>query len=294
MPDKIALQRIAAHTEDSPPADPPRADSRATDSPTTHPRAAEPPAADPHPADPHPAHAKPADNDPLPIGPPVDTTPRPLPARNPIRGQHATLEPLHRRHVSELWHAAQGADASWTYLGAGPFASAEAMGRHVMDAAASHDPMLWAVRPVITGVVSGWLALMDIQPRNASIELGGIWFAPRMQRTRAATEAIFLLLKLAADDLGYRRLVWKCDALNAASRRAATRLGFTHEGRHRMHMISKGRQRDTDWFSIVGEEWPPRRDALLAWLDPSNFAADGTALHGLAELRAAPTSNRQA
>ena len=106
-----------------------------------------------------------------------------------------------------------------------------------------------------------------------------------MQRTRAATEAIFLMLKLAADELGYRRLVWKCNALNAPSKRAAERLGFTYEGRHRMHMVVKGRQRDTDWYSIVGDEWPRCRDALLAWLDPANFAADGTALHGLAELR---------
>ena len=153
---------------------------------------------------------------PPPIGPEVDTTPRPLPARVPIRGQYVTLEPLHRRHVAELWQAAQGADESWTYLSVGPFASAEAMGRTIMDLAAMHDPMLWAARPVSTGVVSGWLALMDIQPKHASIELGNIWFGPRMQRTRAATEAIFLMLKLAADDLGYRRLVWKCNALNAS------------------------------------------------------------------------------
>ncbi len=222
---------------------------------------------------------------PLPIGPEIDATPRPLPARVAIRGRYATLEPLHRRHAAELWQAATGADESWTYLGQGPFASADAMAGYVMDAAARHDPMVWAVRPVTTGVVSGWLALMDIQPANAAIELGGIWFGPRMQRTRAATEAVFLLLKLAADDLGYRRLVWKCNALNAASKRAAERYGFTYEGRHRLHMVVKGRQRDTDWYSIVGEEWPRCRDALLAWLDPDNFGGDGTALTGLADLR---------
>ena len=239
-----------------------------------------------------PASNGPPSNGPPPVGLEVDATPRPLPARIPIRGQYVTLEPLHRRHVAELWQTAQGgdnrADESWAYLGVGPFTSAEAMGRQVIDLAVTHDPMLWAARPVSTGVVSGWLALMDIQPRNASIELGNIWFSPRMQRTRAATEAIFLLLRLAADDLGYRRLVWKCNALNAPSRRAAARLGFTYEGRHRRHMIVKGRQRDTDWYSIVGDEWPPCRDALLAWLDPGNFAADGTALHGLAELRGRP------
>ena len=222
---------------------------------------------------------------PLPIGPEIDATPRPLPARIAIRGRYVTLEPLHRRHAAELWRAAAGADDSWAYLSQGPFPSAEAMARYVMDAAVTHDPMVWAIRPVTTGVVSGWLALMDIQPRNAAIEIGGIWFAPVMQRTRAATEAIFLLLKLAADDLGYRRLVWKCNALNAPSKRAAERYGFTYEGRHRMHMVVKGRQRDTDWYSIIGNEWPRCRDALVAWLDPANFAADGTALAGLAELR---------
>lgn len=222
---------------------------------------------------------------PPPLGPPVDTTPRPLPARIPIRGRYAVLEPLHRRHAAELWQAAQGADESWTYLGYGPFVSQDAMARHIADLAATHDPMFWAVRPVTTGEASGWLALMDIQPRHASIELGGIWFSPRMQRTRAGTEAIFLLLKLAADDFGYRRLVWKCNALNAPSQRAAERLGFTYEGRLRAHMVQKGHLRDTDYYSIVGDEWPLRRDALAAWLDPANFAADGTALHGLAEIR---------
>jgi RimJ/RimL family protein N-acetyltransferase len=196
---------------------------------------------------------------------------------------------LHRRHAAELWQATQGApkggDESWTYLGYGPFPSQDAMARQIADLAATHDPMFWAVRPVTTGEASGWLALMDIQPRNAAIELGGIWFSPRMQRTRAGTEALFLLLKLAADDLGYRRLVWKCNALNAPSKRAAERLGFTYEGRLRAHMVQKGHLRDTDMYSIVGDEWPLRRDALAAWLDPANFAADGTALHGLAEIR---------
>ncbi len=221
-----------------------------------------------------------------PIDPEVDATPRLLPARVPIRGAHAVLEPLNVRHAADLWRAAEGADDSWAYLGQGPFPSAEAMRRYVGEFAAGHDPMVWAVRPVATGVVSGWLALMDIQPRHAAIELGNIWFGPRMQRTRAATEAMYLLLKLAADDLGYRRLVWKCNALNEPSRRAAARLGFSYEGRHRSHMVVKGRLRDTDWFSITAEEWPLRRDALAAWLDPANFGHDGTAKRGLAEIRA--------
>jgi len=225
-----------------------------------------------------------------PLGTPVDSTPRPLPARVTLRGQSVVLEPLHRRHAEELWHAVQqdpASNRSWDYMGYGPFPSAEAMATFVGNFASTHDPMAWAVRPVATGAVSGWLTLMDIQPAHASIELGHIWFAPRMQRTRAATEAMFLLLRLAADDLGYRRLVWKCNALNAPSRRAAERLGFNYEGTLRANYVMKGRLRDTAYFSIVGDEWLLRRDALLAWLDPANFAPEGTARRGLAEIRAA-------
>ena len=225
-----------------------------------------------------------------PVGPEVDATPRPLPARLRLRGVHVELEPLHARHAEELWTAAQGSDGSWAYLEYGPFATSAAMAAHVAEFASTHDPMVWAVRPVATGVVSGWLTLMDIQPKNAAIELGHIWFGPRMQRTRAGTEAMLLLLRLAADDLGYRRLVWQCNALNEPGRRAAARLGFVYEGRHRANAVVKGRLRDTDWFSIVGDEWPPCRNALLAWLDPANFAPDGTARRGLAEIRADQTA----
>ena len=222
----------------------------------------------------------------LPIGPEVDATPRPLPARVKLRGVHVELEPLHRRHAEELFQAGQGAEDSWAYMGYGPFASVDAMAAFVADFAALHDPMVWAVRPVATGVVSGWLSLMDIQPHHAAIELGHIWFAPGMQRTRAGTEAMLLLLRLAADDLGYRRLVWKCNALNAPSMRAALRLGFVAEGVHRAASVVRGRRRDTAWFSILDDEWPRCREALRAWLDPANFTPDGTARAGLADIRA--------
>lgn len=224
-----------------------------------------------------------------PLGPEVDPAPRALPARVPIRGQYVVLEPLHRRHAAELWLAARAgdpaADASWAYLGYGPFAAAPDLAAFIADFAAQHDPMGWAIRPVSTGLASGWLTLMDIQPRNAAIELGNIWFSPVLQRTRAATEAMFLLLRLAADDLGYRRLLWKCHALNAPSRRAAERLGFTYEGTLRADKVIKGRLRDSAYFSILENEWPACRDALLAWLDTANFSPDGTALRGLAEIR---------
>lgn len=208
-----------------------------------------------------------------PIGPLVDATPRPLPARIPHAGRSVTLEPLAIRHAAELWDAAQ-ADPSgdgWAYMGYGPFADAEAMRRHVAAFAAQHDPMAWAIRPHSSGAVSGWLTLMEIQPANAAIEIGHIWFSPRLQRTRAATEAMFLLMRHAMDDLGYRRLVWKCNALNAPSRAAAARLGFVEEGTLRAHLVVKGRRRDTAFYSILEDEWPDRRARIAAWLDDSNW-----------------------
>jgi RimJ/RimL family protein N-acetyltransferase len=224
----------------------------------------------------------------LPLGPVVDPTPRPLPARVPHRGQSVDLEPLHLRHVPELWQATAAGtpagDASWAYLGYGPFGSEAALRGFVGGFATAHDPMAWAVRPHRTGTADGWLTLMDIQPGNAAIEIGNIWFGPRMQRSRAATEAMALLMRHAMDDLGYRRLLWKCNALNAPSRRAAERLGFTYEGTLRAHMVVKGRRRDTAMFSILAEEWPPRRAALASWLDEVNFGPDGLAKRSLGEI----------
>jgi RimJ/RimL family protein N-acetyltransferase len=223
-----------------------------------------------------------------PVGPEVDAWPRPLPARSPLAGAHVTLEPLHRRHAAELFAATQGAETSFTYMSYGPFASQAAMQSFIAGEAAKHDPMFWAVRQIATGVASGWLALLEMEPAHAAIELGSIWFSPKLQRTRAATEAMFLLMKRACEELGYRRLVWKCDALNAASVSASLRLGFTAEGVLRAHKIVKGRQRDTAMFSITAAEWPQRRDAIAAWLSPENFAPDGTARRGLAEIRGVP------
>ncbi|HEV7266947.1 MAG TPA: GNAT family protein [Falsiroseomonas sp.] len=223
-----------------------------------------------------------------PVGPEVDTTPRSLPARVPHRGAAVDLEPLAVRHAEDLWQGAQ-ADAaghSWAYMGYGPFADAAAMRRHVAAFAAQHDPMAWAVRPHRSGRIEGWLTLMEIQPANAAIEIGHIWFSPRLQRTRAATEAMFLLMRHAIDDLGYRRLVWKCNALNAPSRVAAARLGFVHEGTLRAHLVVKGRRRDTAFFSILAEEWPARRDAIAAWLEDGNWDHQGAPRTSLAAATA--------
>lgn len=222
-----------------------------------------------------------------PVGPRVDATPRPLPPRVAHRGASVDLEPLHVRHATELFHAAQGlpAEASWAYLGYGPFATEAAMRAHIGAMAATHDPMAWAVRPHRTGTADGWLTLMEMFPANAHIELGNIWFSPRMQRSRAATEAMFLLMRHAMDDLGYRRLTWKCNALNMPSRRAAERLGFTYEGTLRNVIVTKGRRRDTAWFSIIEEEWPSRREAIASWLDATNWGADGRPRQSLGGLR---------
>ena len=226
---------------------------------------------------------------PAPLGPEVDPTPRPLPARIPHRGAAVTLEPLAPRHAEDLWAAAQAdaAGVSWAYLGYGPFADAAAMARHVASFAAQHDPMAWAIRPHRSGRVEGWLTLMEIQPANAAIEIGHIWFSPRLRRTRAATEAMFLLMRHAMDDLGYRRLVWKCNALNAPSVAAAQRLGFVAEGIHRAHGVVKGRRRDTAWFSILDDEWPARRDAIAAWLDDANWDHTGAPRASLSATMAA-------
>ncbi|WP_237215263.1 GNAT family N-acetyltransferase [Falsiroseomonas oryziterrae] len=223
-----------------------------------------------------------------PIGPAVDATPRPLPARIPHRGAAVTLEPLAVRHAEDLWAAAQAdpAGAGWAYMGYGPFPDAAAMRRHVAAFAAQHDPMAWAVRPHRSGRVEGWLTLMEIQPANAAIEIGHIWFSPRLQRTRAATEAMFLLMRHAMDDLGYRRLVWKCNALNAPSIAAARRLGFVAEGVLRAHLVVKGHRRDTAFFSILDSEWPARRDAIAAWLDEANWDHAGAPRASLAAATA--------
>ena len=187
-----------------------------------------------------------------PLGPLVDATPRPLPARIPHKGQSVDLEPLHIRHAEDLWRAAERdtSGEGWAYMGYGPFKDAAAMRAHVAGFAATHDPIAWAIRPHRTGTVDGWLTLMQIAPAHADIEIGNIWFSPRMQRTRAATEAMFLLMRHAMDDLGYRRLVWKCNALNMPSRRAAARLGFTlrHEG----------------FFDTITLEVGGRADAVMA------------------------------
>lgn len=224
----------------------------------------------------------------LPLGPCVDEAPRPFPERRPHDGQAVRLEPLDVGHAPDLWRAATDGDASWAYLRYGPFDTEAALAAHVAALAAKPDQPFFAALPASSGAAEGWLSYRDISPANAAIEVGGIWFSPRLQRTRAATEAVFLLLRHAFDDLGYRRLVWRCNALNAASCRAAERFGFSYEGTWRAADVVKGRQRDTAWYSLLASEWPDRRTAFAAWLDKANFDAQGRARQPMA--RPAPAA----
>ncbi len=221
-----------------------------------------------------------------PLGPHVNETPRPVPARVSIEGHHTVLEPLAAAHAAELWAAAQDAEGTWTYMNCGPFPSEAAFTKHIATLASQHDPIAWAVRSKANGQAMGWLTLRDIQPANAAIELGNIWFSPALQRSPVGTEAMYLLLRLAAE-LGYRRLVWKTDALNAASRRSAERLGFTFEGILRNHMILKGRSRDSAMFSMTDVEWPKNMMILQTWLEPENFDETGTQRRSLAAIASA-------
>jgi RimJ/RimL family protein N-acetyltransferase len=184
------------------------------------------------------------------------------------------LEPLDPdRHAEALFAEAAGDPRLWDYLPYGPFPDLAELREHLAQQAGSSDPLFFAV--VVDGRAVGIVSYLRIEPEHACTEIGHIWFGASLQRTPAATEVVYLLARHAFDDLGNRRLEWKCDAANARSRRAAERFGFTFEGVFRQHMIVNGRNRDTAWFSIVDGEWPEVRVAFERWLDPANFDADG-------------------
>ncbi len=184
-------------------------------------------------------------------------------------------------------HPPEGDPAIWTYLFDGPYRDVEQMRRDLSTAERSEDPLFFALVPSGVERARGIASYLRITAEHGVIEIGNIWFGTPMQRTTAATEAIYLLARHAFDDLGYRRLEWKCNALNAPSRRAADRFGFTFEGIFREHLVVKGRNRDTAWYAIIDREWPPRRDAFERWLDPENFDADGAQRRSLTQLRPA-------
>jgi RimJ/RimL family protein N-acetyltransferase len=218
----------------------------------------------------------------VPIGAQVDATPAKRPQRIVLDGRVVSVVPLDAAaHGKTLYEGSRGEqnEGLWRYLFEGPFATRAAFHAHLSERASSEDPLFFAIIEKSTGdavgSAVGYAAYMRIEPAHRVIEVGSILFTPRLQRTVGATEAMYRMARHIFEDLGYRRYEWKCNALNAPSRRAALRLGFAFEGTFRQHMIVKGRNRDTAWFSMVDSEWPKRKAAFERWLDPSNFDANG-------------------
>jgi RimJ/RimL family protein N-acetyltransferase len=206
-----------------------------------------------------------------PVGPAVDAAPARKPGAVVLEGRFGRVEKLDpARHASDLWRALNNDDRLWTYMFYGPFSDAGSFSDFLEKIAALEEQAYYAVVDR-DGRAAGWAALMEIRPPVRVIEVGSIVYGPALQRTALATEAQYLLARYAFETLGYRRYEWKCDALNAASRRAALRLGFTFEGIFRQHMIVKGKSRDTAWFAILDSEWPRARSAFERWLAPENF-----------------------
>jgi RimJ/RimL family protein N-acetyltransferase len=224
-----------------------------------------------------------------PLGEPVEFTPVARPQREELPGRYVILRPLDAdrdaESLFEVSHPPAGDPGIWTYLFDGPYRDLYELRAALGDAERSEDPLFFAVVPVTAGRASGVASYLRMVPEFGVIEIGHIWFGPPLQRTPAATEAIYLLARHVFDDLGYRRLEWKCNALNAASRRAAERFGFTFEGIFRAHMVVKGRNRDTAWYAIVDQDWPAIRDSFERWLAPENFDPQGRQRVRLAQLR---------
>jgi RimJ/RimL family protein N-acetyltransferase len=210
-----------------------------------------------------------------------------LPVRVSLSGRNVTLEPLDaERHAAALWQAVKGRDELWTWLFDGPYASEADLRQAIEAKLAAAGFVFLAIVPVETGLAAGWASFLRMEPAHGVIEVGNILLSPALQRTTAATEAMFLMARHVFDDLGYRRYEWKCNAENLPSRRAAERLGFTFEGIFRQHMVIKGRNRDTAWFAMLDREWPARKQAFEAWLEPANFLSDGSQRRSLMEITA--------
>ena len=215
----------------------------------------------------------------------MEWTPARRPGRETLEGAYVRLEPVDpARHQIGLWVAA-GEPEIWRYLPYGPWADEAALAEHLRSNAASEDPLFYAVIDLREGRAGGVASYLRITPEHGVIEIGHIWFGKGLQRTREATEAIYLLARHAFDDLGYRRFEWKCNAANAGSVRAAERFGFTFEGTFRQHQIVKGENRDTAWFAMLDHEWPAIRAGFEAWLADDNFDEDGRQRRRLEELR---------
>lgn len=209
------------------------------------------------------------------------------PVRTRLAGRFVAVEPLDPvRHLADLQVAATE-PSLWRWLGYGPFADAATLGPWLEERAWSADPLFMALRDLSDDRVKGMCAWLRLDPAMGVIEIGHIWYGIGLQRTPAATEAMYLLFRHAFAERGYRRLEWKCDAANEPSREAARRLGFTFEGIFRQHMIVKGRNRDTAWFSLLDHEWPAVGRAMESWLAPANFDPAGRQRARLGELIAA-------
>jgi RimJ/RimL family protein N-acetyltransferase len=226
-----------------------------------------------------------------PLGARLDWTPVERPTRAPLAGAHVVLRPVVAATDAEPLYSAShppdGDHAIWTYLPDGPYESPEQLRRMLAWAETSDDPIFFAIAPLPDQRPRGFCSYLRIKPEHGVIEIGHIWFGAKLQRTTAATEAIYLLAGHAFDDLHYRRLEWKCNALNAASRRAAERFGFALEGVFRNHQVVKGRNRDTAWYAIIDDDWPAIRTGFEAWLASGNFDRDGRQRQPLGELIAA-------
>lgn len=217
----------------------------------------------------------------------IDWQPRPHPERVELNGRYCTLTPLRQEHAAALFAAYQLAEdtRSWTWLLREPDANAEAFTAWVESVCALSDPIHFAVIDNQTQAPVGTLALMRIDPKNGVVEVGHVHFSPLLSRTPMSTEAQYLLMRYVFEVLGYRRVEWKCNSLNEPSRRAALRLGFQYEGRFRQALVTKGHNRDTDWFSIIDKEWETLDRAFQNWLAADNFSADGKQIKSLENWR---------
>ncbi|MEL7280244.1 MAG: GNAT family protein [Pseudomonadota bacterium] len=208
----------------------------------------------------------------------------PAPDMAPLQGRYARLEAMDaERHAALLYRAFNGQDWVWDYMPVGPFASSAQFHKWVRGTSGDESIRFYAIEDRDAGQFGGFASYLRIKPKSGSIELGFIAMAPQLQRTRAATEALYLMMKWAFC-AGYRRFEWKCDALNQASRRAAQRLGFSYEGVFRQATVVKGRNRDTAWFAVIDSEWPALSEAFEIWLSPGNFDANGLQRERLSDL----------
>ena len=229
-----------------------------------------------------------------PIGDPLPQwAARALPPGAPLEGRYCRLERLDpKRHAADLYRAYSAAQdgRDWTYLSIGPFTDESSYFAHAEHAAASTDPLHYAVVDSRTQRAVGTLALMRIDRAHGVVEVGHVTFSPLLKRKPISTEAQYLLMRHVFDDIGYRRYEWKCDSLNAPSRKTAQRLGFQFEGIFRQAIVYKGRSRDTAWYAIIDRDWPQQRAAFEAWLSPQNFDAEGRQRLSLTDIRRSQSS----